>query len=105
MSSRREAADGVVRPREFARVQGSDGHWYLSCQEVHAFLLEYVEGELIEARRREFERHLLRCRSCAAYLESYRATVELARAAHREVELDPAFIPRDLVTAILAARG
>jgi len=87
-----------------AKVLGGDGRWYVTCEELHAFLDDYVAGALPAERREEFERHLARCRSCAAYLEGYRATVALARAAHRELELDPAGVPRELVAAILAAR-
>ena len=101
--ARFDQAAGVFRI--YAKVQGRDGNWYVSCEEVHAFLAEYLAGELAAARRAEFERHLARCRSCAAYLESYRTTIELARESALGFEIDPAAIPRDLVTAILAARG
>lgn len=94
----------MTAPR-YAKILGADGSWYLSCEELHAFLDDYLAGELAPARRGEFERHLERCRSCAAYLESYRATVALARAAHHELELDAAAVPADLVAAILAARA
>lgn len=89
----------------YAKVRGSDGSWYVTCEELHAFLDDYLAGELPAERRAEFERHLARCRSCAAYLDGYRATIALARAAHRELELDPAGVPRELVAAILAARA
>jgi anti-sigma factor RsiW len=89
----------------YAKVQGADGRWYITCEELHAFLDDYLAGELPAERHDEFGRHLARCRSCAAYLESYRATVALARAAHRELELDPAGVPPELVAAILAARA
>ena len=89
---------------QFAKVRGGDGLWYVTCEEVHAFLDDYVGGELAAPRRDEFERHLARCRSCAAYLETYRATVALARAAHRELELAAA-VPPELIAAILAARS
>lgn len=89
----------------YTKILGADGSWYISCEELHAFLGDYLDGELAPARRGEFERHLRRCRSCAAYLESYRATVALARASHRDLELAASAVPADLVAAILAARA
>jgi anti-sigma factor RsiW len=76
----------------------------VTCEALFAFLLEYLAGELPAARARAFEEHLALCRSCVAYLETYRTTIALARAAERAPELDPAALPAELVTAILAAR-
>jgi len=53
----------------------------LTCRELVAFLDDYVAGELAPERRAVFERHLAGCLDCRRYLQSYRATVELGRAA------------------------
>jgi anti-sigma factor RsiW len=68
------------------------------CREVIAFLDEYVEERLDGARRAEFDRHLAVCRSCVAYLGSYRETIRMARLASPAIE----DMPPELITAILA---
>jgi anti-sigma factor RsiW len=50
-----------------------------SCSEVLALLLDYLEGRLPEATRRDLERHLAGCASCDAALATYRATVGMLR--------------------------
>jgi anti-sigma factor RsiW len=89
--------------KRFARTRWSDGEWYLSCEEVLTFLLDYVEGELPAERRAEFDRHLAGCDSCRAYLESYRTTVRLAGGAFGAPE-PPGEVPPELARAILDAR-
>ena len=73
----------------------------LKCREVIEFLDRYVVGELPPAQRREFEWHLRLCRSCRAYLRTYRSTILLERAAESGGEPE---IPEELVAGILAAR-
>jgi predicted anti-sigma-YlaC factor YlaD len=79
----------------------------MTCQQVvDEFLTDYLEGRLGFAERVRFGLHLAICSQCRNYLESYRKTVELSRAAGSEP--DPASaseIPEELVKAILAARG
>ncbi len=90
---------------------------YITCEEVITFLLGYLEGELPPEQVHEFERHLAVCPSCVSYIETYRTTVELGRAAYaprapsppengagtgREAASDD--IPDELTRAILAAR-
>jgi len=78
----------------------------MTCREVDAFLLEYVEGELGAAVLREFELHLARCASCRAYLASYRRTIALGRTLCDEPDgPPPPELPESLVLAILAARS
>lgn len=76
---------------------------YLPCTEIIGFLADYLDGELAAGRRSEFDRHLAVCPSCVAYLETYRETIRMAKAA----ELQPAEMvdeaPEDLIKAILAA--
>lgn len=89
---------------------GGDGHHPgISCREVCEFLMAYLERELDEGARAEFERHLELCPPCVHYLDGYRETVALVRACGRE-ELDPetkrrARPPEDLIQAILSAKA
>lgn len=74
-----------------------------TCREVIDFLGQYVEGELPEAQRSEFERHLELCPPCVRYLDSYRDSIRLARDACAEAPTEAP--PESLVRAILAARA
>lgn len=87
---------------------------YLSCREVLDFLMSYLDGELTADQRAEFERHLTVCPSCVNYLNSYKATLEMARSAmassdphnHRldtPADSDEAPVPPDLLLAIRRA--
>lgn len=74
-----------------------------SCREFLEFLAAYLDGELPEGIRSDFEHHLTRCPACVHYLESYRETVRLGQLAY---DLDgpvPDGVPEELVEAILAS--
>jgi anti-sigma factor RsiW len=78
---------------------------YVTCRELIEFLYLYLSGELPSERLTEFERHLSACPSCVEYIESYKATVVLAKRAL----VDPdqpveETVPEELVAAILAVR-
>jgi anti-sigma factor RsiW len=64
--------------------------------------MDYLDGELAEGSRRVFEEHLAECPDCVRYLERYRETIRLAKAA--AVDDAEGDVPESLVTAILAAR-
>jgi len=76
----------------------------LSCRELIDFLAAYLEGELEEPVRADFERHLSRCPGCVDYLASYRETVRLGKQACQPDADLPADVPPELVDAILASR-
>ena len=86
----RGAAEEESLPK-FEKVRGRDGRWYLACGEVITFLFEYLEDEVADGRRSEFDRHLAICTSCRNYLATYRETLLLLR--HSEA-IDEAEIPR-----------
>lgn len=81
----------------------------ITCRQLLAFILDYVEGALSPGERAEFERHLALCPSCVAYLEGYKRTIELGRAAML-ARLPPSDEPADgmapagLIEAVRAAR-
>ena len=76
-----------------------------TCREFIELLSAYVDGELSEDVRFRFDAHVAACPACSAYLESYEATVKLAKAAlSGSDDPVPAEVPEDLVKAILAAR-
>lgn len=83
----------------------SRGEEFLTCEEVITFLLDYLSQELDLEERRDFERHLAICPSCAAYLATYEQTVRLGRAALREeLESHPPELGGELVRMILESR-
>jgi hypothetical protein len=65
--------------------------------------MRYVFNELSFVERVRFHAHLAICRGCRAYLQNYRQTMLLGRAAFEEPQ-GPAekVLPEDLVRAILA---
>ena len=78
----------------------------VTCREFADFLADYLDGELPPSTRTEFDFHLSRCPSCVAYMNTYRATRQLARAAMTMPDGPvPAEVPEKLVRAVLAARG
>ena len=78
----------------------------MNCREVADFLSDYLDGALPLRQRLMFRLHLLVCRDCRRYLESFAATVELTHSlGERPAEEDNSPIPEALVQAILAARG
>lgn len=77
----------------------------MTCRELTDFLADYLDGELPDRRREVFEQHLAECSDCRRYLDSYRRTIELGKAAFAvEDDLIPRDIPPALVQAVLAAR-
>ncbi len=73
-----------------------------TCKDISDFLMEYVDGALPLGQRVQFEAHLVLCRSCRNYLDSYRKTIELTKKTGVEDELPP--VPEDLIKAILRSR-
>jgi anti-sigma factor RsiW len=76
----------------------------LTCRELVAFVMEYLDDALPAAERAAFEAHLAQCQDCIVYLRSYRQTVALAKTAGAGDALSSTDMPEDLVRAILAAR-
>ena len=53
----------------------------ITCREFEDFILAYLEGELPERQRRQFDLHIRLCRECRDYLAAYRLSTELAKRA------------------------
>ena len=51
----------------------------MSCKEVTEFLADYLDSQLSLRQRLVFRLHLLMCRNCRRYLDSYAATIRLTR--------------------------
>jgi len=79
----------------------------MNCREFTEFLHEYLFGTLPAEERAEFEKHLAECPWCVAYLDSYKKTIRLEKAAFANPEegSPPADAPEELIQAILHARS
>ena len=73
----------------------------MNCREFADFLDDYLSGRLTVAEAAEFDRHLAECDDCVAYMQTYRATIDLSRTAFADGSA-PAEAPAQLIRAILA---
>ena len=96
--------DKISKLARGAMLKAMPGH--ITCDEFEDFIAEYFEGELPTKQRQTFDLHLKVCSECRAYLKAYRNTIALGRTAfaHGDASV-PEDMPKDLVTAILAARA
>jgi anti-sigma factor RsiW len=78
----------------------------ITCRELIEFLDDYVGGQMDNGRRRAADEHLAVCPDCVNYLESYRMTVAVSRAALKRDEdaVIPKTVPPELIKAVLASR-
>ncbi len=80
-------------------------HKMITCAEFESFVLQYLDGELLEKQRVVFELHLKICRECREYLAAYRRSMEITDAVFTEADAPvPEEVPEDLIKAILDAR-
>ena len=77
----------------------------VTCIELIAFLDAYVDGELNAETRGDFDRHLLVCPSCRAYLATYKETIDLARGAAEREENLAHDAPPELIEAVLTSKS
>jgi len=79
---------------------------YITCHELLDFLHLYLDDELPEQRRSEFDRHLAVCEPCRAYIRQYEDAIRLGKGAFRaDPEGSPVpGAPEELVQAILKVR-
>ena len=79
-----------------------DASSHLTCQQLIDFIMSYLDHELPQAQRAEFDRHMAACPSCVDYMKTYEQTVMLAKACADDAVPDE--VPESLVQAILEAR-
>jgi hypothetical protein len=60
----------------------------MNCRGLTSLLMEYLEGGLSIATRRDLEDHRGQCPPCACFVDSYLTTVLLVRRSY-EIEEDP----------------
>jgi anti-sigma factor RsiW len=76
----------------------------VKCREFVEFLMEYLDGALVETERCVFEQHIEDCPACVNYLDTYRETVRLGNSLCTPEDDVPPDVPEELVQAILSAR-
>ena len=73
---------------------------YITCRELIDFIAGYIERSLSAAEQIDFDRHLSKCESCRAYLDSYMTTIRLVKSPGDALDEAPA----ELIAAILEVR-
>jgi anti-sigma factor RsiW len=51
----------------------------MTCREIVELLIDFLDNELPDERRRRLEAHLSLCEPCMNYLETYKVTIRLTR--------------------------
>lgn len=51
----------------------------MTCQDLLAKLMDYLDGEMVEEERTVARTHLGECENCTVYLETYTHTVKVVR--------------------------
>jgi anti-sigma factor RsiW len=64
--------------------------------------MSYMDGDLPDDQRAEFDRHMAACPSCVDYMKTYEKTIELTKSCASDAI--PEDVPESLVQAILEAR-
>ena len=75
----------------------------ITCRDLIELADAFHDGELAPAQVKTVEAHLAGCPKCHDYVAAYRATVDLAQRAMRQLYDDPDRMPEDLIKDILAA--
>ncbi len=84
-----------------ARLKAGDK---LCCRDFSDFLMAFLDGELGGDIACRFDQHLAKCPPCKTYVETYRATVELAKeSCCPKANPQLGKMPQELVNAILHA--
>jgi len=60
-----------------------------SCEAEVSMIGDYLTGSMAPRLRDEFEQHLSLCADCAAFLKTYRKTIEVTRAFLRSQAPNP----------------
>jgi len=78
----------------------------ITCQEFIDFIGRYFSNDLSLEEQEKFQFHLTHCAPCVHYLQSYRETIKIGKAALTPIDGPvPDEVPEELIQAILSARG
>lgn len=77
----------------------------ITCRELIEFLADYIGDELSAQHREMFEKHLAVCLECRNYVDSYKTTLSVGKAAFNHPDDPiPDDVPESLIKALLAMR-
>jgi anti-sigma factor RsiW len=74
----------------------------MTCEELVAYLSDYIDRDLSEDLSARAEAHLATCQNCSVVLNSTRKVIELGQTSQKEIVL-PASRKSDLYNQIAAA--
>jgi len=78
----------------------------IDCKSLENFIIDFLEDNLPAHEKMMFQKHIGECKHCEDYLQGYRKSIELSKAALTGKTSDKVEnIPDDMVAAILAASG
>jgi len=78
----------------------------IDCENLEKFLIDFLEGELPAKTELSFLQHIEECEHCDAYLQGYKKTISLSKAAFAESEsVEQNNMPEQLMNAILAVHN
>ena len=60
----------------------------ITCTEMDALLVDYLDGTLPDPQRRRLKFHIRLCADCNCFLKAYQATIALANNVHLKVVSD-----------------
>ncbi len=78
----------------------------ITCREFEDFMIDYLESELPNRQKFEFELHLKVCRECRDYMAAYKRVIEVSNKVTMASDDgdDLPEVPEDFIKAVLAAR-
>jgi predicted anti-sigma-YlaC factor YlaD len=56
----------------------------VTCEQLTAFIADYLAGDLDAETTLAFEEHLLGCSECISFLNTYRTTIDVVRSLRNE---------------------
>lgn len=80
----------------------------ITCQELEAFIMDFIDERLSEEQQAIFNTHLDECASCKSYVADYHKSIKLSQTAFGKTSLVNTSsheneMPEELVEAILKA--
>ena len=76
----------------------------ITCKDFADFIGRFLDGDLSDAEKKEFDGHMEICPSCIDYLESIKTTQGCCKGMCDEGADVPADVPEELIQAILEAK-
>lgn len=80
----------------------------ITCQELEAFIIDFIDNRLTEEQHVIFNTHLEECDHCKIYIADYQKSIGLSQSAFKKAastnsSINEGDIPEELVQAILQA--